>query len=144
MRQTDSALAQVQDSARIAMEIIKRDVHMAGYRGSCVGGDAEEFIDSSLDTLVNQGIISPVETDSDDIISQSNQLSILKTSDQTGLTAARISSLDSRVNLDPASSLRIASGTPLFFSDCNNFWGFRRLADHFRDSCLIFRYSIWQ
>lgn len=122
---TDSALAQVQDSARIAMEMIKRDLRIAGYKGSCVNGNTEEFIDSSsdtlLDTLANQAVISPAETDTGSIISQSDQLTILRASEQPDLTAARIASLDNKVNIDPASSLSLSAATPLFFSDCNNF-----------------------
>ena len=53
---SDSALAQVQDSARIAMEMIKRDVRMAGYRGSCVSADAE-ITSGSLVDFSSQSVI---------------------------------------------------------------------------------------
>ncbi len=53
---SDSALAQVQDSARIAMEMIKRDVRMAGYRGSCVSADAE-ITPGSLVDFSSQSVI---------------------------------------------------------------------------------------
>ncbi len=61
---TDSALIQVQDSARIAMEIIKHDVRMAGYRGSCVSADAE-VTPGSLINFSNQSVIGIEGTDTD-------------------------------------------------------------------------------
>ncbi|USE37523.1 hypothetical protein MJO57_04705 [Endozoicomonas sp. SCSIO W0465] len=45
----DTALMQIQDSARIAMEIIKHDVRMAGFRGVCVPSDAELTPGSLID-----------------------------------------------------------------------------------------------
>ncbi|KEQ15012.1 PilW family protein [Endozoicomonas numazuensis] len=38
---SETALAQVQDSARIAMEIIKKDVRMAGFQGNCVAPNSQ-------------------------------------------------------------------------------------------------------
>ncbi|MRI33722.1 hypothetical protein EOPP23_12065 [Endozoicomonas sp. OPT23] len=45
---TETALAEVQDSARSAMEIIKRDIRMAGYRGDFPG-----FVDPIEGSLIN-------------------------------------------------------------------------------------------
>ncbi len=53
---SDIALSQVQDSARIAMEMIKRDVRMAGFRGRCVIANAPTT-NGSLVNLDNQSVI---------------------------------------------------------------------------------------
>lgn len=53
---SDRALAQVQDSARIAMEMIKEDVRMAGFWGRCVAADAKTT-SGSLVNFTSQSVI---------------------------------------------------------------------------------------
>ena len=51
---SERALAQVQESARIAMDILKRDIRMAGYQGAAPGSTVPEYnsiVDLSLSAL---------------------------------------------------------------------------------------------
>ncbi|WP_172807609.1 PilW family protein [Endozoicomonas ascidiicola] len=97
---SDSALVQIQDSARIAMEMIKRDVRMAGYRGSDTSANTEVTTGSLID-FDNQSVIG-VEGTGDP--TNNNALTRLESSDTLAILRAEEMFFSNDI-LDPNSSL---------------------------------------
>ncbi len=128
---TDNALAQVQDSARIAMEMIKRDVRMAGYKGTCADTNAQ-FITQSLFDL-NVEAIRGVEGGN----TVSDSLSILRGEElirpnniaapQGDRDVVRVISYDSDITVDR--NICYDSSDLLMVTDCEQFTVFNPLDD---------------
>ncbi|MFK0571732.1 PilW family protein [Endozoicomonas sp.] len=118
---TDSALVQVQDSARIAMEMIKRDVRMAGYRGSCVSADAEPTPGSIVD--FDRQSVTGIEDDKIGVDIVSDTLSILRAEEWSIDNPVRITSFYDTANadnntIDLTRAITTTADEVLLISDC--------------------------
>lgn len=110
---TDTALSEIRESARIAMELLKADIRQAGFQGDCVPSTASSLPNSVLDFATQS--IGGTETAG----TGSDELMVFFASDT--LAEADVTDFsDNNGNVLLGSSIDVVDNDIFLVSDCQN------------------------